>query len=202
MENSGSHPPWSRSQRRTPGGGRAAGFTLIELMVTVVVLGVLLTVAVPNFTTTIRQNRLATQTNELITALNLARSEAIKRGAQVVVRKSSTNWESGWSVFYDADDSYSFNDDGDATPCEAGEDCYILQQAQALSGGTTVRTPSGGNYATYIAFSGLGAAAGGVSTGSKDIRVCGNDASTANARTITVDTTGRIRLTATASACP
>ena len=44
-------------------------------------------IAIPNFTSIIRNSKLTTIANELVTSLNLARSEAVKRGVQVVVKK-------------------------------------------------------------------------------------------------------------------
>lgn len=67
------------------------GFTLIELMVTVAVLAILITVAIPNFQTFLLNSRMASQTNDVITALSLARSEAVKRAANVTVCASSNS---------------------------------------------------------------------------------------------------------------
>jgi len=89
-----------------------SGFTLIEMMVTVAIMGVALTVAVPSFATMIKGNKQVTHTNDLLGALNFARSEAIKRGQRVVVCRSVNNvcqrdwpqsWEQGWMIFVDPD---------------------------------------------------------------------------------------------------
>ena len=74
------------------------GFTLIELVITILIVAVLMTIAIPSFNNTIRQNRFTTQINELVTALNFARSEAIKRGKSVTVTPNAGGWTSGWVV--------------------------------------------------------------------------------------------------------
>ncbi len=61
------------------------GFTLIELMVTLAVAIVVLSVGIPVFSTLIANNRAAADSNALVTALQYARSEAVKRGAPVRV---------------------------------------------------------------------------------------------------------------------
>lgn len=81
----------------------ADGFTLIELLVTVAVAAIVATVALPSFITTIRDNRMAAQTNELLAAVNLARSEAAKRQAEVRVCAGGPAcdgaWGEGWVVY-------------------------------------------------------------------------------------------------------
>ncbi|WP_279512678.1 GspH/FimT family pseudopilin [Luteimonas aestuarii] len=61
------------------------GFTLIELMVTVAVVGILAMVAVPAMTSLVNGNRLAGMTGEVTSSLQLARSEAIRRNARVTI---------------------------------------------------------------------------------------------------------------------
>ena len=61
---------------------RALGFTLLELMVTITVAAMVLGLGVPSFVDLIRNNRAATNVNELLTAFSIARSESIKRGSE------------------------------------------------------------------------------------------------------------------------
>ena len=90
---------------------RQHGFTLVELIITMAIAAILMTVAVPSFTTTIKNNRLVTQANLLVASIGLARSEAVKLGRTATVCVSSdqatctgeTNWSLGWMVWVDAD---------------------------------------------------------------------------------------------------
>lgn len=85
-------PSQSRSVPTTGAAGRARGFTIVELMVTVAVAAILLVIAVPSFRNIINSNRLTTATNTLVNALNTARMEAIKRNAPVqFCSNSATN---------------------------------------------------------------------------------------------------------------
>lgn len=80
---------------------RLAGITLVELMVTIAVLAIALTLAVPSLTDLIRSNRVTSQTNEFVALLHLARTDAIRRNpienASVLVDLDLT--ASGWSAF-------------------------------------------------------------------------------------------------------
>jgi type IV fimbrial biogenesis protein FimT len=80
------------------------GFTLIELMVTIAVLAILATVGIPGFVDLVQNNRVTTQANELVTALNVGRTEAVKRGrpVQVVVAQAAPGWTATVSVVGDA----------------------------------------------------------------------------------------------------
>lgn len=66
------------------------GFTLVELMVTVAILAILAGVAAPAFVDMVAQNRLSSQTNDLIGALQYARSEAIKRNQAVTFCRAAS----------------------------------------------------------------------------------------------------------------
>ena len=86
---------------------RSAGFTLVELMITVVVAAILMAIAVPSFRTFMQNDQQWVQTNNLLLALNTARSDAIKSdlvaGAQVCSSSNglgctNTPWNLGWIV--------------------------------------------------------------------------------------------------------
>lgn len=69
---------------------RAAGFTIVELMFTVFIAAILFAVAVPSFRQMMANNRLATQSNDMIGAVNIARSEAITRNTDVVLCRAAS----------------------------------------------------------------------------------------------------------------
>ncbi len=77
---------------------RQSGFTLLELLVTLLIVGVLLSLGVPSFNTMIQNNRLSTTANDISIALNLARSESIKRGVQINVTQAGGGWTNGSTV--------------------------------------------------------------------------------------------------------
>ncbi|MFC3816504.1 GspH/FimT family pseudopilin [Lysobacter sp. GCM10012299] len=89
---------------------RIAGFSLIELMITVVVLGVVMGIAIPSFRYVHNSGRITAPSNELVASIQLARAEAMRRNARVVMCSSANNtscsnsssW-AGWIVFADTD---------------------------------------------------------------------------------------------------
>lgn len=92
---------------------KQSGFTLVELLVTVAIAAIVLSVAVPSMRDIIQNSRISSVTNELVSALMVARSEAIRQNAMACVCPSVTtrnavpacvasgNWESGWIAFSD-----------------------------------------------------------------------------------------------------
>ncbi len=89
------------------------GFTLLELMITIVISSLVLVFSAPVFREMIANNRSTGLANDLVAALNLTRSEAVRRGADVSVCASSdgnscaSSWAQGWIVFVDSDENGS-----------------------------------------------------------------------------------------------
>lgn len=158
------------------------GFTLIELMVTLAVIIVLLVVGVPNLKSFMQSNRLTSSTNLLVISLNLARSEAVKRGAAIKTCVSNTaqsdcnnvaNWENGWITFIDTD-----NDD----TIDGGE--TVLRVNASLGGGTTIRS---GQFTSIISYNSDGSA-----NTNGSFKVCDENANLIKAKGINVAPTGII----------
>jgi type IV fimbrial biogenesis protein FimT len=128
------------------------GLTMLELMITLAIAGILIASAAPSFRESIQNTRMVTQVNELQAALSLARSEAVKRNENVtvcprdpdeIVPTCADNWQDGWIVFVDLDSSGDI--DRDTNDCKTDvdtdedldEDC-VLRVHQSLSGGNTL----------------------------------------------------------------
>lgn len=99
---------------------RNKGFTLIELVVTIAIGAIVLTMGIPSFQNVILNNRIITQTNTFIGALTLARTEAIKNGTNTTIcisdngtNCSGTDWKFGWIVFSDPNASQSADSSDD-----------------------------------------------------------------------------------------
>jgi type IV fimbrial biogenesis protein FimT len=179
------------------GSAPAQGFTVVELMITVAVAAILLALALPSFRETIVSSNVTETTNQLIGDLNLARSEAVRRGTLVaVISTSGTNsWDGGWRVETDGD----FLANGTfAWPIGASKDVLLRTNpgvnatsgysvktavvAQACAGPATVPT------AGMIIFNAQGTQPCNVTR--FHINVCRPDSQPAKSKWITVETSG------------
>lgn len=90
------------------------GFTLLELMVSIALLAILITLGIPSFSSIIRNNQASADSNSFVTGLNLARSEAVKRNTEVrlspiqgIITNGNTQWSQGWLVWTDSNNNNS-----------------------------------------------------------------------------------------------
>lgn len=167
------------------------GFSLIELIIVLVIVGVVLALAAPAMRTFVQNQRISGQVNDLLTDLNLARSESIKRTVGVGICSSancgapSTNWESGWSVFVDSD---SGND------WDAGEP--VLRVRDAIGSGNTLRvTPAASSAPLIFLPNGKVSPANGRTYSLCDIR------GPASGRRVIINSAGQIRMMLGATTC-
>lgn len=178
---------------------RHGGFTLMELLVTLAVAAIVLTIGIPSFREMILNNRMVTQTNDLLGALALTRSEAIKRGVRVVMCRSAGSgcamdstsvWEAGWMIFADQ------NRNGARDPAEP-----IIRVREGVGGAMTIR--AGGNFARWIAYQPSGVSIGNTGLGTGTFRLY-DSRGVDRARFIVISSTGRarVRQKQASDACP
>lgn len=166
------------------------GFTILELMTAIAILGVLLAVGVPSFNEMARNNRVATQTNELVGALSLARVEASRRGLPVTVCAANaaqtacdnvTNWANGWLVFTDRVGTPGVVD---PPPAAGAPEDELLQTSRRMTQGMQLTT----NGVAFIRFNPRGAPLTG---NGAVLSLVPQQCSGNQRRTITMSSTGR-----------
>jgi type IV fimbrial biogenesis protein FimT len=148
--------------RRT--GRSAAGFTLPEALIALMLLSILSALAVPMFRELVQNYRVKTASFELFLTLNLARSEAIKRAGPVTIAPLGSGWETGWRILD-----------------EAGK---IIKLQPGFSGGVQIAGPD------TLVFEKDGRLPQVGATASFDIAVI-NQASSVHSRCVRVDLAGR-----------
>jgi type IV fimbrial biogenesis protein FimT len=182
------------------------GFTLIELMVALTVLAVLLSLAAPSFADLVSNNRVATETNELMGTFNLARMEAVRRAQAVTVRSADSNdYAKGWNVFPDLDMN------GAAASPATSSDGTILLVTGAFRGTATITrvarnsgsapltystsTASDRAYLTFDSRGGIG------STSAAFFRICDANHTSVKGRIVQVNLVGKVSLDSTNVMC-
>lgn len=95
------------------GARRAAGFTLVEMMVGVAIVALLSAIAAPSFNQMVASQRLKGASSDLFSALMRARSEAIKRNTEVTLTPATASqWQSGWIIPNPADSGNRIDEHG------------------------------------------------------------------------------------------
>ena len=125
---------------------RASGFTMVELVFVMMIVGILTAMAIPSFKYVTASNRVAQEINGLLGDLQFARAEAIKEGFWITACASTNqttcsgtnSWKSGWIVFTDTNNSQTVN---------AGE--LILRVSSGMSGTDTLTADNSMTAVTY-----------------------------------------------------
>lgn len=162
------------------------GLTLIELLISMAILGITLGIAIPSFASLIRDTRLTTVINEMHGALFFTRSESIKRGQRVTMCTSidqtscatGVGWHGGWLVF----------DDGNANGTRDADET-ILRVGMPLTSGISVTGNNPvKNYVSYISTGSTRSISGALQMGT--ITACSDQ----RVRQIVISATGRPRV--------
>ena len=182
-------------------GRKVRGFSLIELIVVMVITGVLMAIAMPAFIGIIKNSRLATETNDLLADLALARSEAATRGRRVAICLSSngtscgsgSSWGGGRIVFVDGSTA-GVVDSGD-TVIRYHQGGTSTNNVVITASGFTVSSSSTLNHLQYRPSGATGSDAGG------QFKIC--DDRTGNyGRIVVIGVTGRAALSSSNASCP
>jgi type IV fimbrial biogenesis protein FimT len=167
----------------------AAGFTIVEFLVTLAVLSVLMTLASPSLVAMVESSQLRALNNDFLDHLRLTRSEAILRGKRVVICTASSasacsaaaGWQQGWLIFADS------NNNGSR---EANE--LLIRYRPAAPGGWSMKGTS--TIARYVSYDEMGLTrftGGGFQAGT--VTICRLGSLRSHPRQVVINSLGRVR---------
>lgn len=176
---------WLKARSFAP---RQSGFSLIELLIILVLLATFAAIAMPNFQRLIASNRLESATDELISQLQFARSEAVIRNRLVTVENTSgqsQRWDRGLRI-------YTAGDFTASRTYSSSTDTLVREHGGLNQPSVTASATSGA--ANWLSFRPNGTLA---VTTTQTIVIC-EDGDTALARSIELQASGRISKSSTA----
>ena len=171
------------------------GFTLLELLITISIAGILLGFGIPSFSSLVAESQISAQYNSLVGALYHARSEAIKGAADVTVCPKNAvdglncgtgdDWRNGWIVFIDSANTAAVANQGDIISVKP----EIKGLNTVSSFGSTTNTVTGVAPVNFVRYLQNGSSS--LTTGS--IVICDINRGSADSRVINIVQTGDIR---------
>lgn len=174
----------------------ASGLTLLEMLITLGILGIMAVVAVPSMVDTLNRMAVTSAARTLTSTLSLARSEAVKRGEDVSICPSATgtdcaaaNWAAGWIVFVDANDDA----DGGAGSVDAGD--TVIRVFDPLADVAMAADPE----TDLLVYDNKGYGRLGALT---VFTICPVDGDAASAKEVEISLSGRARIVSSGVDCP
>ena len=168
---------------------RQNGFTLIELMISVGLTGLLLSMAVPALDIFVSNARQTGAINDFVSSIHQARSVAVTTNQRVTICPSSngTNceavgWNNGWIVFADPDSDRNVDNDETVIATKAAVDGLTLQS---------------GEFATFLMYRPNGRVMNASLNGSSGAFTVCDDRGADYAKVMIIDLSGRPRLSKT-----
>lgn len=161
-------------------GCKARGYSIIELMTVVAIVAIMLGFAVPSFQEFITNYRTSVQTNDLLSDLAIARSEAVKYARRTEVRAEGGDWGNGWIVWTD------LNADGNPDTEEVVKRHGVAEPEFTIRAGDV-----GGNPAPIVAFGVTGTVVAPAGAVRVEFAICRPDNDPQKSRGIVLIPSGR-----------
>lgn len=167
--------------------GLPKGLTLVDAVIALALLAILFALGVPAMAALLRDHRLALFTNDLLGAMHLARSEAIKRKGRVTMCPSSNGaqcaavggWDQGWIVFLD----------NNSNAARDAAEPLVSARSQRAMGIVAVGNGTMARYVSYVSAGAARTTNNALQIGT--IRVCNG----IQQRSLVVNASGRVRVT-------
>lgn len=109
---------------------KSHGLTLLELLVTLAILCIILTIGIPSFTKQISESRTKTATLALLDAIETTRATAVFRNQHVLLQSTNQKWHEGWTLFVDKNNNGTLDND-EETLAINGELDAVVSHAKA-----------------------------------------------------------------------
>jgi type IV fimbrial biogenesis protein FimT len=156
------------------------GLSLIELMITLAIVGILLNLAMPSFRGLLGHNRQQTMANDLLVAIRAARTEAVLRQQPVIIHPLEGSWSQGWRMIADVSGK-GLHDPSNPV--------LVVRQK-----GGNVKVLGNSRLAEWVRFSPMGVPSyAGASPGNGSLYICDSVEGRLHARVVLAPS-GRVRL--------
>ncbi len=190
-----------------------SGFTLIEIMVTLIIVGILAVVGLPSLSSFTSSGNLVSSSNELVSAIHITRSQAIKLNRKVTICVSSdgancllgsNKWQKGWIVFVDANDDRLSSGASCSAKTDINSDCLLRVHGKIddTRFSVTGKFDHDSSDMKWLTFTSRGLPKDGSASRSGIFSICAYEKSNNNivgSRTVVLNLSGRVHISENAT---